>query len=160
MQKLKLIDSVSSGILSIIDSLPPAGSMYLVEAVNPSGGCIPTHSKSTHGAGINQHISFSNSGIPYNPVGIAGISSPKSIIKVSPNPNNGTFTIQTSGIITSKSEIEVYNMVGEKVYTEALRQAQGDNKIDISNQPAGIYLYRVVSESGGLLGSGKFVIEK
>jgi|GEM_PF-1666913 len=76
-----------------------------------------------------------------------------------PNPNRGEFNLQL-GITNSKSEIEVYNMVGEKVYSEALRQAQGDNKIDITDQPAGIYLYRVVSESGNLIGSGKFVIEK
>jgi hypothetical protein len=91
--------------------------------------------------------------------GIDVVSSQINYCILFPNPNNGTFTIQTSGI-TSKSEIEVYNMVGEKVYNETLRQAQGDNKIDITDQPAGIYLYRVISESGNLIGSGKFVIEK
>jgi len=32
--------------------------------------------------------------------------------------------------------------------------------IDLGNQPNGIYLYRVIDESGALVGEGKFVIEK
>jgi len=56
--------------------------------------------------------------------------------------------------------VEVYNVMGQKVFTEILRSAQDDNLIDIGNQPSGVYLYRVIDETGKLLGEGKFVIEK
>ncbi|HSY76748.1 MAG TPA: T9SS type A sorting domain-containing protein, partial [Bacteroidia bacterium] len=91
--------------------------------------------------------------------GINNISEPNQTSILFPNPNKGVFTIQ-SPVDSRQSLVEIYNMLGEKVYTETLRQAQGDNSINISNQPAGIYLYRVSSEEGQLISSGKFVIEK
>lgn len=78
-------------------------------------------------------------------------------IKVYPNPNNGVFTIQSS-VVSRKSFVEIYNVLGEQVY---LRSAQADdNNVNLSNQPNGVYLYRVMSENGELLGDGKFVIVK
>jgi hypothetical protein len=56
------------------------------------------------------------------------------------------------------SSIEVYNMLGEKVYEETLCSTQGDNTINLSNQPNGVYLYRVLQQDGTLLGEGKVVI--
>jgi len=41
-----------------------------------------------------------------------------------------------------------------------LKQVQHDYEINISDQPHGVYLYRVTDETGKLLGEGKFVIEK
>ena len=79
-------------------------------------------------------------------------------IKVYPNPSTGIFTFQYSAN-SAKSSVKVYNMLGEKVYNEALRQAQGDNTINLSGQSAGIYLYRIVSEQGEAIASGKLVIE-
>jgi hypothetical protein len=37
---------------------------------------------------------------------------------------------------------------------------QDDNTIDLSGQPSGVYLYRVMDASGALVGEGKFVIQK
>ncbi|HTA27097.1 MAG TPA: T9SS type A sorting domain-containing protein [Bacteroidia bacterium] len=77
-----------------------------------------------------------------------------------PNPNNGKFNIQFSVVSVQLSVVDVYNMLGEKVFTEILRSAQGDNRINLSNLPSGLYLYRVIDGNGGLIGSGKFVMEK
>lgn len=49
-------------------------------------------------------------------------------------------------------------MMGQKVTIETLNQVQGDNLIDISGQPNGIYFYRVLNRDGILLGEGKMVI--
>jgi len=54
----------------------------------------------------------------------------------------------------------MYNMLGEQVLTETLRSAQGDNAIDLSSQPNGIYFYRVIANSGELMGEGKLIIQK
>ncbi|HTA26830.1 MAG TPA: SBBP repeat-containing protein [Bacteroidia bacterium] len=80
-----------------------------------------------------------------------------------PNPNTGAFTLRVVsglGLVDSKMQVEVYNVLGERVFKETLRSAQGDNLIDISSNPGGVYLYRVMDESGALVGEGKFVIEK
>ncbi len=93
--------------------------------------------------------------------GINNIPEPNQTTILFPNPNKGVFTIKSS-VDNRQSLVEVYNMLGEKVYTASLNPSNGGtlNSIDISNQPAGIYLYRVSSEEGQLISSGKFVIEK
>jgi hypothetical protein len=92
-------------------------------------------------------------------------------VKVYPNPNNGKFHVfchserseaspDESFGRESQPVIEVYSVLGEKVLTETLRSAQGDNIINISTQPNGVYLYRVITNSGTLIGEGKTVVEK
>ena len=63
--------------------------------------------------------------------------------------------------------IEIYNMMGERIYhsflphPDSYRDTKGALKqINLSGQPNGIYLYRVVTTDGKLVGDGKFVIEK
>jgi len=73
-----------------------------------------------------------------------------------PNPNKGRFLIKVSGI-GSNSFIEVYNMLGQNIYQTKLNT--GNTEINLSNQPEGIYLYRVNTMSGVLIGEGKIVIE-
>jgi hypothetical protein len=75
-----------------------------------------------------------------------------------PNPNNGRFTIELQGV-RDKEQVEIYNMLGEKIYEETLRQTQGDNAIDLGTKSSGVYLYRIVSETGTQIANGKFVIE-
>jgi len=53
----------------------------------------------------------------------------------------------------------VYNVLGEKVYSEFNIQ-NPTFKIDLSNQPNGIYLYRVIKSDGSLIGEGKIVMQK
>ncbi|HSY76594.1 MAG TPA: choice-of-anchor tandem repeat GloVer-containing protein [Bacteroidia bacterium] len=74
-----------------------------------------------------------------------------------PNPSNGKFTIQSAGI-SDKSLVEIYNVLGEKVYSQ-LSIVNSSLSIDLSNQPAGIYLYRITSERGEFIGSGKLIIQ-
>jgi hypothetical protein len=78
---------------------------------------------------------------------------------VYPNPSKGSFTLSLSNV-NMKSEVEIYNILGENVLNETLRSTQDDNLINLTNQPNGVYFYRVLSENGGLIGEGKVVIEK
>ena len=57
-------------------------------------------------------------------------------------------------------QVEIYNVLGEKVLTEILRTVHDDKVISISKQPNGVYFYRVLNENGNLLGQGKIVIQK
>ncbi|HTB06060.1 MAG TPA: T9SS type A sorting domain-containing protein, partial [Bacteroidia bacterium] len=78
-------------------------------------------------------------------------------ITVYPNPGNGIFSIESS-IPIDKSIICVYNTLGQELMQQKMNGSL--NTLDLSGQPAGVYLYHVLSEQGELLGKGKFVIKK
>jgi hypothetical protein len=83
-------------------------------------------------------------------------------VKVFPNPSSGIFTISLSNA-EAKTKIEVYNVLGENVFTETLppQTSKGAlNEINLTGKPNGIYLSRVLNADGSLLGSGKVVIAK
>lgn len=76
--------------------------------------------------------------------GILGETTTASSISVFPNPSNGTFTISAASPINT---IEIYNVLGEIVYTETT--AATDNKqVNLAAQPAGIYLVQVLLANG------------
>jgi uncharacterized repeat protein (TIGR03803 family) len=83
-------------------------------------------------------------------------------VNVYPNPSHGIFTIQVSGVCgkiasSDMETVEIYNVLGEMVGTQNF--VSKTIQMDLSNQPAGIYMYRVVSaENGNLIGAGKLVI--
>jgi trimeric autotransporter adhesin len=126
------------------------------------------------GSTVTQHIARFNI-----PTGINSINSIANSINLYPNPNNGQFTIQSS-VLSSRWSVEVYNVFGELVYssrrdpsgqlTTYPKGVHSDNSqfipkgfirtIDLSSQPNGVYLYRLVDETGELAAEGKFVVEK
>ncbi len=76
-------------------------------------------------------------------------------VLIYPNPSGGRFMIQSP---VMAQVTEVFNILGDKI--ASMPSAGGLNEMNLSTQPAGIYLYRVMSQSGALLGSGKLVISK
>ena len=79
----------------------------------------------------------------------------KNTMVIYPNPSNGIYTIQTNEIYATKS-ISIYTIQGQKIYDAAI--SSNETTIDISNQPKGVYLYKVFGEEGETK-SGKLVIE-
>jgi hypothetical protein len=76
---------------------------------------------------------------------------------VSPNPNNGQFTINTSGQhLISKTEI--YNSFGSKIYSSPNTNVQPSCLIDISTFPKGIYYIKIFDE-GNNVSEKKVAIE-
>jgi len=122
--------------------------------------------KITDANGCGDSVCITISGV----TGIANISDPTSNINAYPNPNNGSFTISTNNEkLTTKNLVEVFNMLGEKVYAAPLNQPIGgisNTVISLPNEEGqggaadGIYLYRVLSEDGNLVGQGKLIIAK
>jgi hypothetical protein len=78
-------------------------------------------------------------------------------VKIYPNPNHGSFIIQSS-VVSGQSSVAIYNILGELVYSQ-LSIVNYPLSINLSNQPSGVYLYRVIKQDGSLLGSGKLIIE-
>ncbi|HXB12862.1 MAG TPA: T9SS type A sorting domain-containing protein, partial [Bacteroidia bacterium] len=92
-----------------------------------------------------------------------------------PNPNNGSFQlgIRNGVALTSspnnnstskyqlgiKGTVEIYNMLGEKVYSNSLSIEHSTLSINLGAKSPGLYMYKLISESGEQIANGKFVIE-
>jgi len=75
---------------------------------------------------------------------------------VYPDPNNGSFTIAMQNV-TAKSHVFVYNILGENVYAGTLNSDK--TQINLNNPAPGIYLYRILTEEGSVISTGKVVIK-
>ncbi len=89
--------------------------------------------------------------------GTGNIAAGMGKITIYPNPSNGKFTLELSGS-TGASLLEIYNVLGEKISNTKVVSKNTD--INLSAQPSGIYFYRVLKQTGGLVGQGKIIIEK
>ncbi|HTA26471.1 MAG TPA: T9SS type A sorting domain-containing protein, partial [Bacteroidia bacterium] len=87
------------------------------------------------------------------------ISNPPSL-SLFPNPNTGAFTLKAKSEELRVKSVEIYNVLGEKVYSNSYQPSANSYQLDLTSQPSGVYLYRVMDDSGALVGEGKFVIEK
>lgn len=75
---------------------------------------------------------------------------------VYPNPNEGQFTLVINDK-NQKNELNIYNLLGELVCHSTIT----NNRIivDLSAKPRGIYIVKVVSERGEVLGVEKVVVQ-
>lgn len=75
-------------------------------------------------------------------------------IDVYPNPNNGQFTIKQENQKTM-NKLEIYNILGEIIYSTINNKQQATFNIDISNSPQGIYFGKIYD--GEIIYTGKIV---
>jgi len=92
--------------------------------------------------------------------GIDNIQDKVETVSIYPNPNHGIFniTFNTEQDIEFPTIIEVYNILGEQVLTETLSASKKQNAVTISSASAGIYFYRLIRQTGELIGNGKLII--
>ena len=152
MHSLVQIDSVASTVLSFHDTLPPIGSYYAIEAVNPSGACIPTTVVKHHNiTSTTLSGSFSN-GFNTGTLISTGIenNSILSNIKIYPNPGNGIFNISYSLANVGNVNISIIDELGQVVYANAEQRSAGqtNEQINLENLAAGIYSLRLQTSSG------------
>ncbi len=73
-------------------------------------------------------------------VSINDISS-NTFIKIYPNPNHGDFTIEIDGIITDDIMVDIFNVNGQKIYTNKINTPI--NSINLENEAEGVYFIRI-----------------
>ncbi|HXB12172.1 MAG TPA: T9SS type A sorting domain-containing protein [Bacteroidia bacterium] len=150
----------------------PAGTYQPGEWVNSKH--MVTETDTTNNAGL-----FSGTWT-YSPDGINEISALAKSISVYPNPGNGNYElgIRNGGALTSSSNnnsssnyeskdkinVEVYTVLGEKVYSNSFNISQRDPfgqnsifSIDLKSQPNGVYFYKVLAQDGTFITSGKLI---
>jgi hypothetical protein len=66
-------------------------------------------------------------------------------ISAYPNPSDGNFIVEFERTEIADLQIELFNNVGQKVYTESLQDFSGSFRrvMDMSSMPAGVYHLRV-----------------
>ena len=78
-------------------------------------------------------------------------------VKVYPNPNTGSFSIELSGALTEKAQVEIYDMLGQKIHTASINT--GVTQVTLNTRP-GMYFYRIVTETGDrLISEGKLIVQ-
>jgi hypothetical protein len=86
-------------------------------------------------------------------VGIINLPIHEQNITICPNPNSGKFNISSNSPITS---IEVFNLLGDRIYSDFNLNRQIVKVIDLSTVPKGIYIVNVQNATG--MHSRKIVI--
>jgi photosystem II stability/assembly factor-like uncharacterized protein len=87
-------------------------------------------------------------------VGIQNMQSVSNSYKIYPNPSSGNFTISQS--LLDKSNIEIYNVVGEKIYQTQMINQQ--TTIDLSLQSKGVYFVKITDDKNNV-SNKKIVIQ-
>ncbi|HTA28654.1 MAG TPA: T9SS type A sorting domain-containing protein, partial [Bacteroidia bacterium] len=99
--------------------------------------------------------------------GVENVSQNTLQFSLYPNPNSGAFTLQVkSEELRAKSTVEIYNILGEKVYsaeTHALLPHSGGGasftyQINLGAVPSGVYFLKI--NNGTSSASKKFVVER
>jgi hypothetical protein len=141
-------DSIGGGINNTVNSIA------VFDSTLYAGGTfsVAGHGWATDIAGWGTYVS-----------GTSELKIENAEVKIYPNPNNGKFNIVIAIRQLAEKQslfnIEIYNVLGEKIHDATLKQVQGDNQINLGSEPSGIYLYRVTTNSGELISSGKIIIE-
>jgi hypothetical protein len=107
---------------------------YDLEVVASNGTCpsnlVPVQAVVESCLGIGENIPFKNS------------------MKIAPNPNNGNFSVMFNANNKADVELELVSLIGTKVYSKKIEQAQGEVTYDInvSSLSKGVYLFNVIYE--------------
>ncbi len=108
-------------------------------------------------SGNGSPIYMDNINIPGLPANVTNFVNTAPSVTVYPNPNNGQFTVGFTNIEGNPS-FKMYNVIGQEIYSQSNIQHSTLN-LDLSTQPKGIYIYRVFSENGISISTGRLVIE-
>ena len=146
ISNLTLLTQVSGSVFTYTDLTPPAGPIYyLIEAVHPFGGCTPSR-WAQPGNTFDYNSMLSN--LEYaDPNGINENNSLQNSLTVSPNPNNGVFTVNCNVATSDDVTVTITDAVGRVVYTNT-QGSQGTafhQEIDLTSLAAGMYNVKVTS---------------
>jgi plastocyanin len=119
----------------------------------PFGGGLVLPAKltvGTHYYVCSAHASMGMKGtiIVQNSTGIKE-NTAKTNFSVFPNPSNGKFQIEmVNPVFPENYNLEIYNMVGDKIYSNYGLKQQVSTQIDLSGFPRGYYFVRIFDGAG------------
>lgn len=117
-------------------------------SISYNNGPLPSH--------IGTVLKIDNVQFKSQPLAVSNLHHQSNGIAVYPNPNHGVFQVQIATSVEGANNIEVYNMLGEKVLSQPNVQGTVIN-VNLGGQSSGVYLLRVISSAGDILGILKIV---
>ena len=81
------------------------------------------------------------------PTMVASISESRPVLEVFPNPSNGNMTVRYNGKLSAKRNLQIYNAIGELVYSDKFIAGQSELKIEQLNFQSGYYMLKVQDDS-------------
>jgi len=151
MSQLTQIDSVPNNVYRYTDSFPPINVFYVLEAVNPSGSCIPTtHGPKNHNLNISLLSGAFSNGFNTAILGVQNIGDAVSKLNIYPNPSNGIVTLSYNMNGSDNVQITIIDELGRVVYEEQKNLVNGTNteQLNLVNLSSGIYSLRMQTNSG------------
>ena len=112
------------------DNGAPKTSRYRIEVSYPAGGC---------------QLSKTYSNVSDDETGVEEISL-NNYLSVYPNPSNGMFTFELTGIKYKTASVKVVDMMGRAIYETTLKDQHSE--ISIPGIAPGIYQLQVRTELG------------
>lgn len=124
---------------------------------NPVNTAVPGNYTVTYTAtDFSNNEASATRTVTVQPVGIDNIEN-NIIISTFPNPSNGVYQVNLSGY-TGELALNVYNVAGNLLTQNKRNYSGGVMTLDISKQPAGLYLLEVVTDKG--VSTQKITLEK
>jgi uncharacterized repeat protein (TIGR03803 family) len=129
------------------------GSTSDTTIVKPLGNTTYTVT-GTNSNGCSDTASFT---VTVNPTGINSLSQTNSL-EIYPDPNDGLFELEINNYeLGINTTVEVYNIIGEKIYNNQFVISNSKSVINIGEEPMGMYFVKVIS--GNNVTVSKFVKE-
>ena len=73
---------------------------------------------------------------------VNNISKNPFLFTVYPNPSNGKFTVKAEGLQQENCKLEIFNLLGQEIYTAFFKEQQSTLDIDLSSFPKGFYFVK------------------
>ncbi|MCB9035136.1 MAG: T9SS type A sorting domain-containing protein [Lewinellaceae bacterium] len=78
-------------------------------------------------------------------------------LNVFPNPAGEELKVQLPEGLPAGARLHISSLAGQRLVQQAVQELSGNEAVDISRLPAGLYFLQLVSREGQLLGNSKFV---
>jgi len=131
--------SVSSGTLA-------SGAIYQILSAGTTSGTFTTVELPTLDAGLEWDLSELYTAGKIRVIASTGVESLKIKTGVIQNPTNGIFNVYIENA-TAAAEVVVTDLQGRTVYKSTFSEATDKFKINLFNQPDGVYLLKASSEN-------------
>jgi len=88
---------------------------------------------------------------------VNNISKNPFLFTVYPNPSNGKFTVKAEGLQQENCKLEIFNLLGQEIYTAFFKEQQSTLDIDLSSFSKGFYFVKFDDGTNGY--KQKIIIE-
>jgi len=146
ISQMTLLTSVAGNVFTYTDVTAPSGNLwYMIEAQHPFGGCNPSLRLINSSTLIDNFMTTSNLMSTDEANSIVEGSILEGTLMLLPNPNNGNFQLQGTTVGAGNVTIEVFNVLGQSMYSaQVAANGTFTHQMEL-NAAAGVYSVRIIS---------------